>query len=342
MGRVHLFVAVCDHFEPAWRTNDAAVRLARAQRWRDEYPRLARRYRDSDGRHPRHTFFVPIEDLLDCELDALGDLCRNDLAEIEVHLHHEHDDEMSLRRRLEGGVTRLADEGHLARADDGRPRFAFIHGNWALGNAQPDGRHCGVDEEFRALFASGCYADFTFPAFPDASQARRVNRLDWPSFDSGLRRAADRGWSARVGAHYADRVLLVHGPLVVSRRAGAFALRVDYGALTAHDPATPERLDAWLKARVHVEGNYDYQFLKLHTHGAPEAQASSLLGNGGVALHEALATLVRRGTHVLHYVTARELYNVATGVMLGIDEELACVRDFILPPPPISRARQGT
>jgi hypothetical protein len=341
-GPVHLLVAVCDHFEPGWRTEDPARRDARATRWRHAYPELAARYRDADGRPPRHTFFLPIEDLRPSELDALAPLCRSRLAEVEVHLHHDGDDEDRLAARLRAGLTMLADDGHLSRALDGRPRFGFIHGNWALGNARPDGRHCGVDDELRVLFGAGCYADFTFPAYPDASQPRRVNRIDWPRLEASLRRGADRADEARVGTHHRDRLLLVHGPLVVAPREGGRGLRVDYGALTAHDPPTPERIANWLAADIHVQGRPEWQFVKLHTHGAPEAQAESLLGRGGHELHEGLAELVRRGTHRIHYVTARELYNIASAAMLGASGEPSRYRDLVLPPPPIAGLAQGT
>lgn len=339
-GPRHLFVAVCDHFEPRWRSASRAQADDRARRWRDEFPALAACYRDSEGRPPRHTFFVPGEEIEPSQLDALAPLCRDGLAEIELHLHHDGDDADSLRRALDAHVTMLADEGHLARAPDGRPRFAFVHGNWALANARPDGRHCGVDEELRVLFASGCYADFTFPAYPDPSQPRVVNRIYWPDVERRERRAADGGEPARVGRFREDRLLCVQGPLTVARRPGTWRPRVEYAALTAHDPATPARLASWLAANVHVAGKPEWRFVKLHTHGAPERQAESLLGEGGRALHEALAALVRQGDYRLHYVTARELYNVATAAMLGVLGEPSGLRDHLLGPPPI--AAHGT
>jgi len=339
-GTRHLIVAVCDHFEPNWRTRDRAVADARSMRWRQEYPALAHRYRDSTGRHPRHTFFVPCEEIEESALSDLEVLCRAGLAEVEVHLHHEDDDAASLRAQLERGVTMLADRGHLSRAEDGRPRYGFIHGNWALANALPDGRHCGVDDELRVLFATGCYADFTFPAFPDASQPSIVNRLYWPAPGEAARRSADRGTPARVGAFPLDRPLLVQGPLVPTWTGKRGGVRVDYGALTAHDPATPSRLRSWLDAAITVEGKPEWTFVKLHTHGAPEAQATSLLGAGGRALHDALAERVRDGGWQLHYVTARELYNIAAAAMLGRGGNPSDHRNARLTPPPV--ARQGT
>ena len=37
----------------------------------------------------------------------------------------------------------------------GQPRWAFIHGNWALDNAHPDGTGCGVNNELIILREEG-------------------------------------------------------------------------------------------------------------------------------------------------------------------------------------------
>jgi len=38
----------------------------------------------------------------------------------------------TLRAKLEQSLRLFAEHGHLARDPDGRPRYAFIHGNWTL------------------------------------------------------------------------------------------------------------------------------------------------------------------------------------------------------------------
>jgi hypothetical protein len=102
--------------------------------------------RDSDGRPPRHSFFYPAEEYEPEHLDALTDLCRAGLGEVEVHLHHDNDTADNLRRTLTGFRDLLIDRhGQLARhRRTGEPAYAFIHGNWAPDNSRPDGRWCGV------------------------------------------------------------------------------------------------------------------------------------------------------------------------------------------------------
>ena len=58
------------------------------------------RFRDSDGRPPRHTFFYPPEEYEPQYLDALTELCQAGFGEVEVHIHHRHDTAESLRDKL--------------------------------------------------------------------------------------------------------------------------------------------------------------------------------------------------------------------------------------------------
>jgi hypothetical protein len=337
-GRRHLLFALCDHFEPFWRRPPHAVAEARVRAWYEGYPALARRFRDADGRHPRHSFFYPGEEYTPDFLDRLGELARAGLGEVELHLHHDGDTPDGLRAKIAAYLGLYAAHGHLSR-DGGRPRYAFIHGNWCLANARRDRRWCGVDGELPLLFETGCYADFTFPAAPDESQPGIVNKIYWPDGDLARARAYERGRRARVGEVLSDRLLMIEGPLALARRPDRLAVRVENAALTADDPPTPERLRSWLAQEIHVEGRPEWVFVKLHTHGAPEKQGAALLGPAGVALHQTLASLQDDGAPwSLHYVTAREMYNVAIAAMDGRSGDPADYFDYRLPPPPVALA----
>jgi hypothetical protein len=81
-------------------------------------------------------------------------------------------------------------------------------------------------------------------------------------------------------------------------------------------------------------------FVKVHTHGAPEKQAAALLGDAGRMLHSELTTRYNDGKRWrLHYVTAREMYNVARAAMAGETGDPSAYFDFVVPPPPIAVAR---
>jgi len=84
-----------------------------------------------------------------------------------------------------------------------------------------------------------------------------------------------------------------------------------------------------------VEGRPDWVFVKIYTHGAPEHEAASLLGEPGRVLHGELTTRYNDGVHwKLHYVTAREMYNIAMAAVEGHSGDPHAFRAFRLPPPP--------
>ncbi len=114
------------------------------------------------------------------------------------------------------------------------------------------------------------------------------------------------------------------------------------GDVTAHDPATAARVRRWVEAGVSVEGRPEWVFVKVHTHGAPEDEAASLLGDGGRALHDALAAEYNDGTrYVLHYATAREMFNIAIAAMEGKHGNPHAYRDHVLAPPPVRARAHG-
>lgn len=332
-GLRHLLFAFCDHFEPRWRQPTPAAAEERVRHWHERYPRLAGRFRDASGRPPRHSFFFPGEEYAPSYLDRLADLARAGLGEVELHLHHDGDTEEGLRQRIADYLRLFAGHGHLTR-QGGRARYAFIHGNWCLANARRDGRWCGVDRELPLLFDTGCYADFTFPAAPDESQPGIVNQIYWPTGDLERARPYEDGLRATVGHQCLDRILMIEGPLALARRPGGLGVRIENAAITADDPASAARVATWVDQNIHVEGRPEWVFVKVHTHGAPEAQGASLLGEGGMALHQALARYNDGQRWSLHYVTAREMYNVALAAMEGKAGNPADYFDYRLARPP--------
>ena len=306
--------------------------------WTAGYPAMAGGFRDADGRSPRHSFFFPGEEYAPEYLDGLAAIAKAGLGEVELHLHHDNDTPDNFRREVGNYLQLYAGHGHLSRTGD-RLRYAFIHGNWCLANARADGRWCGIDDELPLLHETGCYADFTFPAAPDESQPQIVNRIYWPGGDLARRRAYDQGDAlvARVGESFSDRLLIIEGPLALVLRPARRFVRIENADVTGANPGTAERVDAWVKQNIHVEGRPEWVFVKVHTHGTQEKNADALLGAGVRALHAALARYNDGTRWSLHYVTAREMYNVAKAAMAGKSGDPAAHFDFEIPPPPIAR-----
>ena len=339
-GLRHLLFAFCDHYEPLLGDAPMKVGEARVSFWVENYPRLAQEFRDADGLSPRHSFFFPADQYHPRLLDPLTLLTRQGHGEVELHLHHEGDNSASLREKLVEGIDKIGRHGHFSRDEDGRIRYAFIHGDWALANSR-HGHHCGVDGELPILFGTGCYADFTFPSAPDESQPRIINKIYWPTGDLTRARCHEHGRPARVGEHFDDRLLMVQGPLALVPRLSRRPFRIENGAVTARDPGTPSRVSTWVEQNIHVRGRPEWVFVKAHTHGAPEDQAVSLLGEGGRTLHRELTTRYNDGVRwKLHYVTAHEMYNVIVAALHGHRGDPHAFRSFCLPPPPSWPSRQ--
>ena len=332
---VHVLICIADHFEPKADGADSSRAAARVEHWADEYPRQFARFHDSDGRPPRYTFFFPAEEYEPEYLDRLAKLCHAGFGEVEIHLHHDKDTAAGFREKIVKFRDRLVDRHALLsrRRDTGEIAYAFIHGNWALCNSRPDGSWCGVDNELAILHDTGCYADLTYPSAPDPTQPPIVNRIYYAQDIPGRARSHEIGHFLEDGPPPDDAVLMIQGPLLLdwhNRKWGLFP-RLENGCLQASQPPTTDRLDAWIKSRVQVPGRPDWFFVKLYAHGATEDAHATLLGDAMVRFHESLAQRARHNPKFhYHYVTAREMYNLARAAAAGYSGSVEEARDFEL------------
>ena len=114
------------------------------------------------------------------------------------------------------------------------------------------------------------------------------------------------------------------------RRKWGSSPRIENGCLQGNQPATIDRLDAWLKAGVQVPTRPDWYFVKLHTHGAPEENQRVLLGEPMVRFHRDLALAEADPDFHYHYVTAREMYNLVQAAEAGWTGTVNAARDYRL------------
>jgi hypothetical protein len=316
-GPRHIFFSIVDHFEPFWKNDDMSLARKRVREWRERYPGIAARFRDNGGCIPRHAFFYPAEDYArapDC-VETLAELARQGAGEVEVHLHHDHDTRDSLRAALTGFTRALrANHGLLRDGANGQPVFAFIHGNWVLGNSGKNGAGCGVDDELAVLDETGCYADFTLPSAPHPSQPPVINRIYYAAGERAHARAHFRGVDARLGVAGGPGPLIITGPLALNwkQRRKALLPAIENGDLTALNPPSPDRVDTWVKTAVGVAEFPRWVFVKTHTHGAQERNFNRLLGDGPGSLAALFSDLLARyndgDRYVLHFSTPWEMY----------------------------------
>jgi hypothetical protein len=310
-SQASILFCIADHYEPMWGGAPLSLQRERVERWQKHYPEIVAGLADSRGRPPQHTFFYPIEEYDERLVEMTAEICRAGYGSLEFHLHHDGDSPQQFRDRLEL-AKRQFDENHsaLTRNASGQLTYGFVHGNWALCNALPNGRWCGVNDELTILRETGCYADFTMPAAPDPAQTRTVNSIYYAQSRAARPRSHDYGVPAAVGRPApADHLLLIQGPLMMNwqRRKWGVVPKLENGDLHGGFLPASDRLDLWIRASVGVMGRPDWIFIKLHTHGAPEKNAAMLLGDSMRRFHQQLISTIRERRANLYYVNAREM-----------------------------------
>lgn len=320
---LHVFLAVGDHYEPEWGQPARSEAIERVEQWCQRYPQQLSAVRDDVDVPPQHTFFFPQDQYAPEYLDRLKRLCEAGYGDVDVHLHHDNDTESGLREKLAGFRDTLWNQHGLLRLSQqtGQPVYGFIHGNWALCNSRPDGRWCGVDREIDVLLETGCYADFTLPSAPSATQTTTINSIYYArQLDSGPK-SHDTGRTASVGrAAGKQSLLMIQGPLGLDfkHRKHGLLPRIENGDMHATMPPTLDRFRIWLNCQVGVVGRPDWRFIKLHTHGCNPGNLNMLLGDEYAAFHHALADYRRQHPNLrLYYVTAWEMAQLVQAAELG-------------------------
>lgn len=332
----HLIFTIANHFEPSWKefgTHDLDAQRKRL----DDYYKIARRtgeaVLDADGTKFRHTNFYPGEQYHRELLAPLAQMQAEGLGEVEVHLHHgveEPDTAENLRKSLIEFRDRLA-ENHrcLSKFDgSGEPKYAFVHGNLALGNSA-HGKNCGVDEELQILAETGCYADFTLPSAPDETQVPMTNKIYECALPLNEKVPHRKGKSVEIFGEFPQLPLIFTGPLVMNwtRRFNGLPFpRIEEGALAANQPADLMRLNRWINANVTVKGKSDWIFIKLYCHGFFDQDQNACIGEGARRFFsEIIEHGEKNGKYSVHFASARESFNI---VMAAIDGKSGNPNDY--------------
>lgn len=332
--KVHLLLCIGDHYEPKLGGAQQPQAKERVETWCREYPKQFASFTDCDGKHPQHTFFYPEEEYEVDYLNRLADLCRAGFGEVEIHLHHDNDNAENLRQTLTNFKHKLHDaHGLLSKhKDTGELGYAFIHGNWSLDNARPDGKYCGVNNELDILRETGCFVDMTLPSAPSTTQTTTINSIYYAVDDPHCAKSHDKGIKVGKAPRPEKSLLLVQGPLLFdgSRKKWGLIPKIENACLQGSQAPSIHRIDLWLKARVQVPTRPDWFFVKLHTHGANEQNMPVLLGEPMRKLHQHLAERASKNPNFhFHYVTAREMTNLVHAAEAGHQGSVAEARDWV-------------
>jgi hypothetical protein len=323
-GIRHVLFVFVDHYEPG-RGEEGVLRN---REWLASYRRLADRHRDSYGRRPVHSWFYPFDEHNDALMPELARAVNDGYGEIELHLHHGGDTNETMPGKLAQAVAWLNSYGAMVDAS-GRRAFGFIHGDWGLDDSRAR-RFCGVSRELAILKQAGAYADFTFPAPPPA-QPRTVNRIYYARDDDGPK-SYDTGVEAAVGTSNDRDLLLVQGPIVVRPGRGPLIRHlVDEGAIEDTAEPSDERVDGWIETGIGVRGRPEWIFVKAYSHGIQSRR--TVLSDATDRMFSYLEETYGRGPYRLHYLTAREAYNVVRAAEDGLDGDPDAYRDYAIKPP---------
>jgi hypothetical protein len=331
---IHIMLMFVDHFEPGTQGVDKNKSDYRFNEWYTRYPLLAKKHKDSSGRHPQHTFFFPPHYHSLEYMTKLSEICFDGYGEIEFHLHHQDDNSDSLRAKINDTIDLYAKSGALITAESNpKKTYGFIHGNWALDNSRKDGKFCGVNNELQILEETGCYADFTMPS-PDETQTNHINSIFYAKDNPKKPKSYSTGIDVAVGIEPSGDLMLVQGPLFINWKSFPKKIfpSIEASEVAKECPPTKERIDSWIKCGIHVKGRTEWIFIKLHTHGAIDRHHDTLLGKPRDDMYSYLETKYNDGKkYKLHYTSAREAYNIIKAAEKGMTGDPDEYRDLIIP-----------
>lgn len=342
---IDIIFCLVDHFEPKQIFQDDQGNMVRCETtyederyvvksWLERYPAMAKEHQDSDGITPQHTWFFPAENYDPRHLSELSRLCWSGFGEIELHLHHFQDNPDSLREKLKRAKKLFAEHGALITSSSPPiSTYGFIHGNWTLDNSG-DKAFCGVNNELQILKETGCYADFTLPSAPSKTQTRKINSIYYAMDDPYAPKSHNDGIDVEVGKKPVGDLMIIQGPLTLDwhRRKYFIFPHIENGEISRNNPPTFHRIKLWVKQNIHVKGRPNWIFVKVHCHGGVVSGLETFLGQPAHTLYSILEKEFRdNGGYRLHYVTARELYNMVKAAEHGCDGNPNKYRDYVIP-----------
>ncbi len=349
----HVLFCFIDNFEPT-EPNPYY------QPWIDDYMAMAANHVDADGRHPIHTYTLlynpyPSHDV-DAVLNGLNIVTYEGYGEVDYHLHHGIADE-----RQRSGAEATAEvvaltaralqifnrHGAMLTAEEvPQVAFAFHHGMAALDNSRLDAwsfpddprrTHCGCNWELRVLRQLGAYADFTFPTWgvmdPDIKNSIFYVKDDE---NPASYKDDDNIRLVEVNVPSFGDLMIIEGP-----KEGGGPTQIS----PTQGPGTLARFDTWVAKNVHIQGQAKWIFIRINTHGLgpdtydisadawlPEAW-DLFFGPTMDMFYHVVEDQYNDGVNwKLHYVSAREMYNIAKAAEAGLTGDPNDYRDYLIKP----------
>ncbi len=274
--------------------------------WREYWPKLAEAIgQDSRGKLPKYSFFYPQDEYVPELVEPLAAMTRMGIADVEVHIHHDGEGRGAFIQKMSDYCETLHRDHGLLRFEEGKLRFGFIHGNWALDNSGPDGKHCGLNDELVILRDLGCYADFTMPSGRSTTQARMLNQIYWAIDDVDKPKSYDIGVPVTPGGPFEGDLLMITGPFGL-RWHKRFYPRIETGEVASNDPMDAPRVRRLFDLSPMIGNDL---FIKLYSHGAQERNSELLLRKRNVVdMYRLIKQEAERRGAAYHFVSAWEMF----------------------------------
>lgn len=335
---IHVMFAFVDHYEPMWGKASYDQEVTRVDQWLHQYPEQVKGHYDADGKSPQHTYFYPQEEYRVEHLNKIASLCKSGYGEVEIHLHHDNDTEDNFMKTMQGFLETLDKNHGLIPKNENGYQFSFIHGNWSLDNSRKDGRWCGLNNELILLKKLGCYADYTLPSAPSDTQTKKVNSIYYAKDNPVKPKSHNTGIDVCVGGKESGDLMIIQGPLSFNFKSRKYGVlpKIENADIRSIQLPTNDRVDLWVDQHISVQGKPDWIFIKIHTHGTQETDIDAILGDEVEKMYSYLETKYNDGeNYVLHYVTAREMYNIIKAAENNEAGSPNDYRDYIIDKPPI-------
>lgn len=294
----------------------------------------AKKHRDSDGMPPKTTWFWRDSETDNSQkkhlLNRLSRYAFEGRGEVELQIHHADDSPEGLAVRINHAIALANETGSLITT--GAPPqkvFGFFHGSWGLDNSRGDA-YCGINGELILLQGLGCYADFTMPAWGKMHPAM-VNRMYYALDDPLKPKSYDSGPEVIAGGVVPKGLFMFTGQS--SLRWAGLMPSYDHGEIRSNDLPDSARIDRWVRQGFHVQGRPEWLFIKTVISSNLQQDTSALAANWREPMFRHLEERYNDGRrYFLHYVTAREAYNIAKAAEAGKSGNPNDYRNFLIPP----------
>ncbi len=319
----HLIFVMIDHYEHG--KGEAAAQ--RNLEWCRKFRKISDRYRDDYDNCFRYTWFYPFDHHNDAIMEELSHMAYQGYGEIEMHWHLGAKSGISKENyaeKIQEAIAWYQQFGAMITVDTPpKTAFAYVAGNWDLDASRPGGKGHGLTNQIQVLKEQGCYADFTFSTIGTPTQPSKVNSIYYAEDDPNLPKSYDTGIDVVVGKPIKDKLLIFQGPISITWNGG-----LEYGAVENDPRFRPERIPKWIDANIHVHGRPEWVFVKIYSHGAQSKEV--VLAHDMQWMLKCLKAECSRRDITLHFMTAREAYNVVKAAEEGITGDPEDYRDYTI------------